>query len=97
VKGVVGYALYLAQIGEKSDRAKPLHAFAGAGVLEIREPFDGQAFRVVYTVRPGDVVYVLHAFQKKSKRGIKTPKEEIDVVRARLKRAETDHANRRNP
>jgi phage-related protein len=61
---------------------------SGAGVLELVERHDGDTYRVVYTVRFADAVYVLHAFQKKSKRGIKTPKHEVDVIRARLKAAQ---------
>jgi phage-related protein len=65
-----------------------LKGFGGAGVLEIIEDFDGNAFRTVYTVRFADAVYVLHAFQKRSKKGIKTPKREMDVVRSRLRMAQ---------
>src|SRR5450756_3123203 len=68
-------------------KRQPLKGFGGAGVLEIIEDFDGNAFRTMYTVRFADAVYVLHAFQKRSKRGIKTPKREMDVVRARLRMA----------
>ena len=83
----MGFALFQAQCGGKHLQARPLKGFAGAGVLEIIEDFDGNAFRMVYTVRFADAVYVLHAFQKRSKRGIKTPKREMDVVRARLRMA----------
>src|SRR3954469_16462682 len=79
VKDVMGYALHLAQVGEKSPAAKPLKGFGGAGVLEIVDDHDGDTYRAVYTVRFGDAVYVLHAFQKKSKRGIETPKTELDT------------------
>ena len=91
VRREVGYALYAAQQGDKHDDAKPLKGFAGAGVLEIVARHDGDTFRAVYTVRFSTAVYVLHAFQKKAKRGIATPKKEIDLVRARLKLAEADH------
>jgi phage-related protein len=91
VKDVMGYALYLAQVGEKSSAAKPLKGFGGAGILEIVDDHDGDTFRAVYTIRFGDSVYVLHAFQKKSKRGIATPKAEMDVVEARLKLAQAHH------
>ena len=87
VKHVVGYALYLAQEGEKHEDAKPLRGFGGSGTLEIVVDHRGNAYRAVYTVTLGDTVYVLHAFQKKSKRGIATPKQEIDLIKRRLKRA----------
>lgn len=83
----MGFALYQAQCGGKHLQARPLKGFGGAGVLEIIEDFDGNAFRTVYTVRFADAVYVLHAFQKRAKKGIETPKREIDVVRARLRMA----------
>ncbi|MEO0805194.1 MAG: type II toxin-antitoxin system RelE/ParE family toxin, partial [Cyanobacteria bacterium J06643_4] len=70
VQRLVGFALYLAQQGEKHPDAKPLKGFKGAGVLEVVESFDGNAYRAVYTVKFEGVVYVLHAFQKKSKSGI---------------------------
>jgi phage-related protein len=69
-----------------------LKGFKGAGVLEVVEDDDGNTYRAVYTVKFAGVVYVLHAFQKKSKSGIKTPPEEIDKVKARLKEAEKDYA-----
>ncbi len=69
-----GGALWEAQIGRKAAFAKPLKGFGGAGVLEIVDDFDGDTFRAVYTVRFPIAVYVLHAFRKKSKRGIATPK-----------------------
>jgi len=72
VQHMVGYALYLAQIGGKHPAAKVLKGFGGAGLLEVVEQFDGNAYRTVYTVRFAEAVYVLHAFQKKSRRGIKT-------------------------
>ena len=89
----MGFALFQAQCGGKHLQARPLKGFAGAGVLEIIEDFDGNAFRAVYTVRFADAVYVLHAFEKRSKKGIKTPKREMDVVRSRLRMAwESDRA-----
>lgn len=91
VKDVMGYALHLAQLGEKSPAAKPLKGFGGAGVLEIVDDHDGNTFRAVYTVRFGDSVYVLHAFQKKAKRGIATPEAELDVIESRLKLAAAHH------
>jgi phage-related protein len=92
VVDAIGYALYEAQKGNKHPSAKPLHGFGGAGVLEIVENYDGDTYRAIYTVRLAGLVYVLNIFQKKSKSGIKTPKAEIDLVKARLKRAEEHHA-----
>jgi phage-related protein len=91
VRQVMGYALYLAQLGDKHPDAKPLKGFAGAGVLEIVADHDGDAFRAVYTVRFADAVYALHAFQKKSTRGIATPKREIERIRQRLKQAQAHY------
>jgi len=93
VQKVMGFALFQAQCGGKHLQAKPLKGFGSAGVLEIVEDFDGSAFRAVYTVRFADAVYVLHAFQKRSRRGIETPKRDMDVVRTRLRMArESDQA-----
>ena len=91
VRGEMGYALYLAQTGTKHPLAKPLKGFSGAGVLEIVDNFDGDTYRAVYTVKLAEVVYVLHAFQKKSKKGIATPKKDIDLIKKRLKRAQEDY------
>ena len=87
----VGGALWDAQIGRKAPFATPLKGFGGASVLEIVDDFDGNTYRVVYTVRFAKVVYVLHAFQKKSRRGIATPKAELDLIAQRLKRAKEDY------
>lgn len=92
VKLRVGGALWDAQVGLKSPAAKPLKGFGGAGVLEVVADFDGNAFRTVYTVRFAEAVYVLHAFQKKSRRGMATPKAELDLIAARLARAKEDYA-----
>jgi phage-related protein len=91
VKDEMGYALYLAQCGEKHPNAKPLKGFSGAGVLEIVESFDGDAYRAIYTVKFTSFVYVLHSFQKKSKHGISTPKKDIELVEKRLKIAQKDY------
>lgn len=91
VRRRVGGALWEAQIGGKAPYAKPLRGFGGAGVLEIVDDFDGDTFRAVYTVRFAKAVYVLHAFQKKSTRGIATPIVELDAVRQRLQRAKEDY------
>jgi phage-related protein/predicted XRE-type DNA-binding protein len=80
----VGYALYAAQKGETDPTAKPLKSFGGHAVMEIVTSFDGNTWRTVYTVRLRDYVYVLHAFQKKSKSGIATPKAKIDLIHQRL-------------
>lgn len=87
----VGHALLDAQEGEKSPKAKPLQGFHGSGVLEIVENHDGDTYRAVYTVRFEESVYVLHCFQKKSRKGITTPKTEIDVIERRLREAEERH------
>lgn len=84
---LVGYALHLAQSGLKHHQAKVLKGFGSAGVLEVVEDDDGSTYRAVYTVRCKNAVYVLHCFQKKSNKGIATPKHHMDVVEARLKLA----------
>ena len=94
VQDDMGYALFVAQMGERPKSAKPLRGFKGAGVLEIVEDYDGDTFRAVYTVRFAQRLYVLHAFQKKSKRGIETPKSEIRLVEQRLRAAEADYQQR---
>jgi phage-related protein len=83
-----GYALYVAQTGKRHERAKPLHGFGSAGILEIVEDWQGNAYRAVYTVRFAAAVFVLHVFQKKAKRGIATPKQDMELIRERLKAAE---------
>jgi phage-related protein len=91
VRDAVGFALFRAQLGSKHPSATPLKGFGGAGVLEIVEDHDGDTYRAVYTVRFTEAVYVLHVFQKKSKKGIATPKHELERIRARLKQAERRH------
>ena len=88
VRQTIGYAHYLAQMGNKHPRAKPLRGFGGAGVLEIVDDADGDTYRAVYTVSLPSAIYVLHAFQKKSVRGIATPQPEIALIRARLRDAQ---------
>lgn len=85
VQQEMGYALHLAQNGELYENAKP---FKGCGnrVYEILSAYNKNAYRVIYMVEIEDAIYVLHAFQKKSKQGIKTPKEEISLINDRLKR-----------
>lgn len=91
VRWRVGGALWEAQLGHKAPYVKPLKGFGGASVLEIVDDFDGDTFRAVYTVRFARAIYVLHAFQKKSKRGSATPKAELDLIQRRLKRAKEDY------
>jgi phage-related protein len=91
VKDVFGRALLDVQFGDTPYGAKPLKGFGGASVMEIVEDHDRSTFRAVYSVRFGDVVYLLHAFQKKAKRGIATPKHELEVVQERLKAAEAHY------
>ena len=88
VRRFFGYALSLAQAGDQHDAAKVLKGFGGAGVLEVVEDDSGGTYRAVYTVKFDEAVFVLHCFQKKSRHGIATPKEDIDLIRARLKVAE---------
>ncbi|RPI78105.1 MAG: type II toxin-antitoxin system RelE/ParE family toxin [Desulfobacteraceae bacterium] len=85
VQGVMLNALTIAAEGSKSDKAKPFKGFEG-GVFEIALQYRGDAFRVLYAVKIGTDVWVIHAFQKKAKSGIKTPQMEIDLIRERLKR-----------
>jgi phage-related protein len=95
VQQVFRFALYHAQIGSLHPAAKPLKGFGSAGVLEVVEDWRGDAYRAVYTVQFADTIYVLHCFEKKSKRGIETPKKEIDMIRARLKLAEAQAKERK--
>ncbi len=91
VQEQIGYALYLAQVGDKHPDTKPLKGFKGASVLEVVEDFDGDTYRAVYTVKLKKAVYVLHVFQKKSKHGIATPKQDINLIEARFQRAKEHH------
>ncbi len=88
VQDVMGRALLDAQFGETPADAKPLRGFGGASVLEIVDDFRGDTYRVVFTVKFPGVIYVLHAFKKKAKRGVETPKPEVDLVRGRYRAAE---------
>jgi phage-related protein len=88
VQRKAGFALYLAQVGEKHPAARPLKGFGSAGVLEVVEDYQSDTYRAVYTVRFQRAVYVLHCFKKKSARGAETPKPDMDLIRARLKVAE---------
>jgi len=96
VQSDVGYALFAAQRGEEYRSVKALKGFGGRSVLEIVAPHDGDTYRAVYTVKFEDAVYVLHAFQKKSTKGIATPQREIDLIRRRLADAEQHYRERQN-
>jgi phage-related protein len=86
VQREMGYALFLAQMGERhATMAKTLKGFGGGTVIEVKESYGGNAYRAVYTVRYAEAVYVLHAFQKKSKTGIKTPKPDLKLIEKRLR------------
>ena len=91
VRRVMGFAINDAQNGDEHPRAKALRGFGGRSVLEVVDDEDGNTYRAVYTVRFSGVIYVLHAFQKKSKKEIETPKRNIDIIRARLKLAEAHY------
>jgi phage-related protein len=88
----MGFALYQAQTGGKHVSAKPLKGFGGAGVLEIVANDDGSTYRGVYTVKFTGVVYVLDAFQKKSRKGAQTPRADMNRIRIRLKAAEEHYS-----
>lgn len=93
VQDRMGFAIYQAQVGHRHRDAKPLRGF-GSGLLEIVVRHDGDTYRAAYTVRFEKAVYVLHAFQKKAKRGIATPRKELDLVRRRLRAAERHHSEK---
>jgi len=88
VQDLMGYALYVAQRGGKHQDAKVLTGFGGAGVLEVIKDYRGDTFRAVYTLRYAGTVYVLHAFQKKSKTGRETPRRDMELIKQRLREAE---------
>lgn len=89
VQDTFGFALYLAQTASKHTHAKPLKGFGHAGVLEVVEDFHGDTYRAVYTLRFTDAVYVLHCFQKKSKKNIQTSQQDIAMIKSRLMAAES--------
>ena len=93
VKDMIGYALYLAQLGLKPKNAKPLTGIE-SGIFEIVSDFDKNTYRAVYATKISDIIYVLHIFQKKSKHGIETPKHEINLIKQRLKDAKQIHNER---
>ena len=88
VQDHMGYALFVAQSSGKHRDTKTLRGFGGAGVVEVLKDFRGDTFRAVYTLRYGGAVYVLHAFQKKSKSGRETPRRDIELIKQRLHEAE---------
>src|ERR1017187_1586457 len=92
VQDDIGYALYAAQLGERSMKAKPLHGL-GSQVMEIVAYDPGGTYRAVYSVSIGESIYVIHAFQKKAKAGIATPKPEMDLIRQRLKQLRSEVKN----
>jgi phage-related protein len=94
VQRLAGQALYAAQCGWEYPSVKALKGFGGRSVLEIVAPYEGDAFRAVYTVRFHDSVYVLHAFQKKSKKGSATPRFVVELIKRRLAAAEQDYKER---
>ena len=87
----IGDAIQQTQRGQKPSSVRTLSGFHGASVLEIREDHDGDTYRAVYTVRFAERLYVLHVFQKKSRHGIETGKQDLELIRSRLKKAEDLH------
>jgi phage-related protein len=96
VRRSVGHALFAAQQGVTDPAAKALKGFGGARVMEIVERYRSEAYRAVYTAHFENAIYVLHVFQKKSKAGIATPKQDIDLIRKRYAEAEQDYRRRQN-
>ncbi len=95
VQDDIGFALYLAQLGDLSPKAKPLQGL-GTGVMEIIANDGSGTYRAVYTVSIGNSIFVIHAFQKKSKSGIATPQSEIEIIRQRLKQLRSEVKNAQN-
>lgn len=93
VRQEVGHSLFVAQQGGRTVNIKTLQGFSGGCVVEIVEEFDGDAYRCVYTTKIKDVIVVLHAFQKKSKRRTETPKHEVELIHARLREALNENWN----
>jgi phage-related protein len=94
VQGEIGYALHEAQVGLHPYKAKALHGFGGAGVLEVRDDYQTDTYRAVYTVKLSGIVYVLHCFQKKAKKGSEMTQEERALIEQRLHEAKQIHAAR---
>ena len=97
VQDAMGFALYQAQLGSWLSSMKPLKGFGSSGVVELVEDHKGDTYRAAYTVRFAEAVYVLHAFQKKSKSGIKTPPQDMELIKSRLKLAEAHHRQHQTP
>lgn len=97
VQDAMGFALYQAQVGSWHTAMKVLKGFGGAGVVELVENNHGDTYRAVYTVRFEEAVYVLHSFQKKSKSGVKTSQQDMDMIKSRLKLAEAHHQQYQTP
>ena len=93
----LGFALKVAQSGGRHPDAKPMKGFGGASVIEIVEDYDGDTYRAIYTVKFAEALYVLHAFQKKSKSGVSTPKRDLDLIEERFRRAKELHAESVRP
>jgi len=96
VRRDIGQSLYAAQQGETDPSAKPLRGFGGGSVVEIVAVHRGDTWRAVYTVRFAEAIYVLHAFQKKSRKGIATPAKDMNLIHQRLAEAERLHRERQN-
>jgi len=96
VRADIGQALYAAQMGDTDPAAKPLKGFGGTQVMEIVDRHDTNTYRAVYTVQFAGIIYVLHAFQKKSKRGVATPQKDIELILRRLADAGRLHKERQN-
>jgi phage-related protein len=96
VRAEIGQALFAAQKGEIDPATKPLKGFGGRGVVEIVTDYRGDTWRSVYTVHFEGAIYVLHAFQKKSRKGIATPQKELNLIRQRLADAKRDHDERQD-
>ncbi|OGL63679.1 MAG: addiction module toxin RelE [Candidatus Tectomicrobia bacterium RIFCSPLOWO2_12_FULL_69_37] len=95
VQDDIAFALIRAQEGKRHDSAKPLKGFGGASVLEVAEDHNKETYRAVYTTKFEDAIYVLHVFQKKSKRGIETPRNEMEIIISRLKALEKEQESGR--
>jgi phage-related protein len=96
VRTDIGQAIYTAQMGDTDPAAKPLKGFGGARVMEIVDRHDTNTYRAVYTAQFAGVIYVLHAFQKKSKKGVATPRMDMELIRSRLADAARLHGERQN-
>lgn len=91
VRKEIGFALYLAQTGDRAPNTLTMSGFGNAGMVEVRAPYDGDTYRAVYTVQFGEALYVLHAFKKKAKSGNATPRRDLELIRHRLSFAESHY------